>query len=55
MQKSLKIRTFTPESLILDCKNHLIVKPFNIKTFQDSKEFTEIEVHKNNPTNLYIP
>lgn len=31
---------------------HLITKPFNIKEFGD---FSNIEIHKNNPTNLYIP
>ena len=33
--------------------NHIISKPFNLKVFKE--EFPEIEVHKNNPTNLYIP
>jgi len=32
---------------------HLITKPFNLQEF--SKEYPEIEVHKDNPTNLYIP
>lgn len=32
---------------------HLITNPFNLEEF--SKAFPDIEVHKNNPTNLYIP
>lgn len=32
---------------------HLITKPFNRMEF--SKHFPEVEIHKNNPTNLYIP
>ena len=32
---------------------HLITKPFDLQVF--SKEFPTVEVHKNNPTNLYIP
>lgn len=32
---------------------HLITKPFNLEKF--SKTFPDIEVHKDNPTNLYIP
>jgi len=32
---------------------HLITKPFNLQEF--SKKYPEIEVHKDNPTNLYIP
>lgn len=32
---------------------HVITKPFNLKTFKE--KYPEIEVHKNNPTNLYIP
>lgn len=32
---------------------HLMTKPFNVQEF--GKRFPEIEVHKNNPTNLYIP
>lgn len=34
---------------------HLISKPFNLHDFRQSKWAEEIEVHKNNPTNLYIP
>jgi len=33
--------------------HHLITRPFNLKDFKE--EYPEIEVHKNNPTNLYIP
>lgn len=33
--------------------HHLIVKPFNLEKFR--LEYPEIEVHKDNPTNLYIP
>lgn len=32
---------------------HLIVKPFDSRSFV--AEFPDIEIHKNNPTNLYIP
>lgn len=32
---------------------HIIMKPFDLSVF--SSQFPEIEVHKNNPTNLYIP
>lgn len=32
---------------------HLIVSPFNISEF--SKKFPDIDIHKNNPTILYIP
>ena len=32
---------------------HLITKGFDLRSF--SAEYPEIEVHKNNPTNLYIP
>ena len=40
---------------MLPSKNgyHLIMRPFNLKTFKE--KFPDIEVHKNNPTNLYIP
>lgn len=32
---------------------HLITKPFELNIFKQT--FSDIEVHKNNPTNLYIP
>lgn len=32
---------------------HVITKPFNTQEF--SKEYSDIEIHKDNPTNLYIP
>jgi hypothetical protein len=32
---------------------HLITKPFNLEKFR--LKYPEIEVHKDNPTNLYIP
>jgi len=32
---------------------HIITKPFNLSVFK--KEYPDIEVHKNNPTNIYIP
>lgn len=32
---------------------HLIVKPFNPTMFM--QKFPDIEIHKNNPTNLFIP
>jgi hypothetical protein len=43
---------------------HLITTPFNVKQFQDNfadelrtygVEYIEIEIHKDNPTNIYIP
>lgn len=33
--------------------SHLITKPFNLMTFKNM--YSDIEVHKDNPTNLYIP
>lgn len=33
--------------------SHLIVSPFNLQYFKDV--FPDIEVHKDNPTNLFIP
>ena len=52
------ISTFESEPKIitrLRTKNgwHLITKPFNMETFK--KEYPLIDVHKNNPTILYIP
>jgi len=32
---------------------HIITTPFNISEF--NKKYTDIEIHKDNPTNLYIP
>jgi len=32
---------------------HIITNPFNLQAF--SQQFPTIEIHKNNPTNLYIP
>lgn len=32
---------------------HIITKPFNLEQF--GKKYPDIEVHKDNPTNLYIP
>lgn len=32
---------------------HIITKPFNLQEF--NKKYPEIDVHKDNPTNLYIP
>lgn len=34
---------------------HLITSPFNLQDFLMQPETKDIEVHKNNPTNLYIP
>jgi len=34
---------------------HIISKPFNIKDAKQLMELHDFEVHKNNPTNLYIP
>lgn len=33
---------------------HCITKPFNIKHFKEELNY-EIDIHKDNPTNLYIP
>lgn len=40
---------------IIPSKNgyHLITKAFDLREF--GKEYPDIEIHKNNPTNLYIP
>lgn len=40
---------------IIPSKNgwHVITKPFNVLTFKE--KYPDIEIHKNNPTNLYIP
>lgn len=40
---------------ILDTKNgvHLITKPFDVQAFKNV--YPDIEIHKNNPTILYIP
>jgi len=32
---------------------HLITRPFNLQKFK--RLFSEVDVHKDNPTNLYIP
>lgn len=32
---------------------HLITKPFDVDTF--TKQFSTINIYKDNPTNLYIP
>ena len=39
---------------LIETKNgfHLITKPFDLETFK--KTYSEIEVHKNNPTLLYV-
>lgn len=34
---------------------HIITHPFNIADFQSDSMFADLEIHKNNPTNLYIP
>jgi len=40
---------------LIESKNgfHIISKPFNMEKFKES--YPEIDCHKNNPTNLYIP
>lgn len=35
--------------------NHVITHPFNIEEFHKDSLFMNLEIHKNNPTNLYIP
>jgi len=32
---------------------HIITKPFNLETFKN--KYLDVEVHKDNPTNLFIP
>lgn len=32
---------------------HIIMNPFDVKQFKE--EYPNVEIHKNNPTNLYIP
>ena len=41
--------------VFLESKNgyHLITTPFDVKEFK--KRYPEVEIHKDNPTNLYIP
>ena len=41
--------------IIIKSKNgfHIITKPFNLKDFR--KKYSNIDIHKDNPTNLYIP
>lgn len=34
---------------------HLITKPFDLRTFTSPDKFPEIEIHKDNPTNCFIP
>lgn len=34
---------------------HIITKPFNVETFRTFPEYRKIDLHKNNPTILYIP
>lgn len=41
------------QSLKSKSGKHLITSPFDLSEFK--KKFPEIEVHKNNPTNIYIP
>lgn len=34
---------------------HLITKPFNVEAFRTFSEYSKIDLHKDNPTCLYIP
>jgi len=34
---------------------HAICKPFDPRNFKESEIYKGVEIHKNNPTNLYIP
>lgn len=53
------IKTIEPlgrkELAIIPSKNgyHIITNPFNLQRFK--QDFNDIDVHKDNPTNLYIP
>ena len=42
---------------LLETKNgfHLITKPFNVQLFKEIIECNNLEIHKDNPTILYIP
>jgi len=46
-----KIITYIPSLAGL----HLITKPFNTQTFNKNSTRFEVDIHKDNPTNLYIP
>lgn len=48
-QTTSKIKSITPSK----SGWHLITTPFNLKQFKD--QYPYIDVHHNNPTNLYIP
>lgn len=48
-RKPYEIEAFLPSK----SGYHIITQPFNLMTFQ--KQHPGIDVHKNNPTNLYIP
>jgi len=62
-QEHLDIKEFiepiSPEGnkllAVIESKNgvHLITKPFNTEEFR--KKYPHIEIHKDNPTNLFIP
>lgn len=55
------LKTLEPEIgsdktlMVLPTKNgfHIITKPFNVKKFKEV--FPEIDIHKDNPINLFIP
>ena len=49
--KGKKIVVYLPSKSGL----HLITKPFDLRTFTSPDRFPEIEIHKDNPTNCFIP
>lgn len=42
---------------VLPTKNgwHIITKPFNIDQFKTTSRLTDLDIHKDNPINLFIP
>jgi hypothetical protein len=54
--KILEPNVYTDKTLeVLPSKNgfHIIANPFNLQSFKN--KYPNIEIHKDNPTNLYIP
>jgi hypothetical protein len=47
------LKSFIYEAIPSKTGHHLITAPFNVKAFQD--KYPNVDIHKDNPTNLYIP
>jgi hypothetical protein len=52
------IESVSPNKVLIDIIEtkagvHLVTKPFNTKVFKE--KYPDVEIHKNNPVNLYIP